>query len=108
FDQQVLFKASQDPGYACYRIPSIVKTTRGTLLAVAEGRIKDCNDAGPIDVVLKRSYDGGKTWTPVQVVNHGGSDTHGNPTAIVDRTTGRIVLITTYNPGQTPTTACNI
>src|SRR5918997_3321381 len=76
FDQQVLFKASQDPGYACFRIPAIVRTTAGTLLAFAEGRVLNCGDAADIDIVLKRSTDGGRTWGPLQVVNEGAGDTH--------------------------------
>src|SRR4051812_28877637 len=50
FEQQVLFKASQDPGYSCFRIPAIVKSARGTLLAFAEGRVNNCGDAGDIDL----------------------------------------------------------
>src|SRR4051794_33168927 len=57
FEQQVLFRASQDPGYSCYRIPAIVRTLRGTLLAFAEGRKDNCGDAGDIDIVVKRSTD---------------------------------------------------
>ena len=56
-----------------------MKTTNGTLLAFAEGRVHNCGDAGDIDIVLKRSTDGGRTWGPLQVVNEGGGDTHGNP-----------------------------
>ncbi|MER7347357.1 sialidase family protein [Streptomyces aurantiacus] len=108
FDQQILFKASQDPGYACFRIPAIVKTTKGTLLAFAEGRVNDCSDAGDIDLVLKRSEDGGRTWSPMQVINEGGGDTHGNPAPVVDRETGRIVLAETYNPGRTDGKNCEV
>ncbi|MEV2254298.1 sialidase family protein [Streptomyces sp. NPDC050147] len=108
FEQQVLFKASQDPGYACYRIPAVVKTVKGTLLAFAEGRVNDCSDAGDIDIVVKRSHDGGRTWSPLQVVNEGGGDTHGNPAPIVDRRTGRILLAETYNTGRTDGQNCAI
>ncbi|MGX1911878.1 exo-alpha-sialidase [Streptomyces phaeochromogenes] len=108
FEQQVLFKASQDPGYACYRIPAVVKTTKGTLLAFAEGRVNDCSDAGDIDIVLKRSTDGGRTWGPLQVVNEGAGDTHGNPAPIVDRETGRVVLAETYNTGRPGGGNCDV
>ncbi|MDI5981662.1 exo-alpha-sialidase [Amycolatopsis magusensis] len=107
-DQQVLFKASQDPGYACFRIPAIVKTARGTLLAFAEGRVDNCGDTGDIDLVLKRSEDGGRTWSPLQVVNSGDGDTHGNPVPIVDRQTGRVVLVSTYNAGRADDKGCAI
>ncbi|MFJ5032657.1 exo-alpha-sialidase [Streptomyces sp. NPDC088560] len=106
FTQQVLFKASQDPGYACFRIPTVVKAVDGTLLAFAEGRVPNCGDATDIDIVLKRSTDGGRTWGPLQVVNKGHGDTHGNPAPIVDRTTGRIWLAETYNTGRTDSASC--
>ncbi|WP_328758730.1 MULTISPECIES: sialidase family protein [Streptomyces] len=108
FEQQVLFRASQDPGYACFRIPAVVRSTHGTLLAFAEGRVHDCGDAGDIDIVVKRSNDGGRTWGPLQVVNEGAGDTHGNPAPIVDRETGRIVLAETYNTGRTDGRGCDV
>ncbi|AVH55440.1 MULTISPECIES: sialidase family protein [Streptomyces] len=108
FEQQVLFKASQDPGYACFRIPAVVKTTKGTLLAFAEGRVLNCGDAADIDIVVKRSTDGGRTWGPLQIVNEGGGDTHGNPAPVVDRKTGRILLAETYNTGRTDSGSCSV
>ncbi len=108
FEQQVLFKASQDPGYACFRIPAVVWTVKGTLLAFAEGRVNDCSDAGDIDIVLKRSTDDGRTWGPLQLVNEGAGDTHGNPAPVVDRRTGRVVLAETYNTGRTDGRNCDV
>jgi sialidase-1 len=62
-------------------------------------------------VVMKRSDDGGTTWSPLRVVNAGDGNTHGNPVPIVDRTTGRILLATTYNTatpdGLSCMTPCN-
>ncbi|MFD8539354.1 exo-alpha-sialidase [Streptomyces rubrogriseus] len=108
-EEQVLFDAARDPGgYACFRIPAIVRTTDGTLLAFAEGRVLDCGDAGDIDVVLKRSTDGGLTWGPLRVVNDGGGDTHGNPAPVVDRATGRVLLLETYNAGRTDGANCPV
>ncbi|MEV5797979.1 sialidase family protein [Streptomyces collinus] len=108
FEQQVLFKASQDPGYACFRIPAIVRTADGTLLAFAEGRVLNCGDAADIDIVVKRSTDGGHTWGPLRVVNEGAGDTHGNPAPVVDRETGRIWLAETYNTGRTDSASCSV
>ncbi|MFH8344448.1 exo-alpha-sialidase [Streptomyces sp. NPDC018045] len=108
FEQQVLFKAAQEHGYACFRIPAVVRSTSGTLLAFAEGRVRDCGDAGDIDLVLKRSTDGGRTWGPLQVVNEGGGDTHGNPAPVVDRGTGRILLAETYNKGRPDAGNCDV
>ncbi len=67
----------------------------------------NCGDTADIDVV-KRSTDGGQTWSPLQVVNAGDGDTHGNPVPIVDRQTGRIILVTTYNKGRTDSAACSV
>jgi sialidase-1 len=108
FTQQVIFKPGQDPGYTCFRIPAIVKSTAGTLLAFAEGRVNSCGDAGDIDVVLKRSTDGGRTWGPLQVVNRGNGDTHDQPTPVVDTRTGRILLITNVNAGGSTPSACPV
>ncbi|MFI9237723.1 exo-alpha-sialidase [Streptomyces sp. NPDC053079] len=110
FEEQVLFKAGREPGhgYACYRIPAIVTTNRGTLLAFAEGRKDNCGDATDIDLVLKRSTDGGRSWEPLRIVDHGRGDTHGNPAPVVDRRTGRIVLATTYNEGRDDAGNCDV
>ncbi|TCO45191.1 sialidase-1 [Kribbella antiqua] len=95
-DDNVLFQQKTN-GYACFRIPAIVRATNGTVLAFAEGRVADCGDDGDIDVVLRRSSDDGKTWGPLQVVSEGNGSTQGNPVPIVDNRTGRIVLVTTHN-----------
>ena len=55
-----LYKAGE-AGYACFRIPAMVITNKGTVLAFAEARRNNCGDAGDIDLVVKRSTDGGKT-----------------------------------------------
>uniref|UniRef100_A0AAU3HYG6 exo-alpha-sialidase n=1 Tax=Streptomyces sp. NBC_01393 TaxID=2903851 RepID=A0AAU3HYG6_9ACTN len=94
----VPYTAGQD-GYDTYRIPATVTTRAGTLLAFAEGRHSGAGDTGNIDVVLRRSYDGGCTWGPTRVVASGGGDTRGNPAPVVDPRTGRIVLLTSYNSG---------
>ncbi|AJE85727.1 neuramidase [Streptomyces albus] len=91
---------SGEGGYDTYRIPAVVRTRAGTLLAFAEGRVGGAGDSGSIDVVLKRSRDGGCTWGPTAVVAAGGGDTRGNPAPVVDPRTGRIVLLTSYNSGQ--------
>ncbi|GAA3806362.1 sialidase family protein [Streptomyces chiangmaiensis] len=86
-------------GYGTYRIPAVVTTRKGTVLAFAEGRRKGAGDSGAIDVVLRRSSDGGCTWGPPGVVASGEGDTRGNPAPVVDPGTGRIVLLTSYNGG---------
>jgi sialidase-1 len=86
-------------GYDTYRIPATVTTPRGTVLAFAEGRHNSAGDTGDIDVVLRRSTDGGCTWGPPRVVAAGDGNTRGNPAPVVDPRTGAIVLVTSYNSG---------
>jgi sialidase-1 len=96
--QVEVFRAGQG-GYSSYRIPALVRSAKGTLLAFCEGRRNSAADSGDIDVLLRRSFDGGKTWQPVQTVADKGTDTIGNPAPVVDRKTGAILLLLTSNPG---------
>lgn len=91
---------SGEGDYDTYRIPATLTTPRGTVLAFAEGRHDGAGDTGDIDVVLRRSLDGGCTWGPVTVVAAGEGDTRGNPAPVVDPATGAIVLVTSYNSGD--------
>lgn len=79
-EKQDLFTAGED-GYALYRIPGIVVTKKGTALAYCEARKDAKGDWGPIDIVMRRSTDGGKTWLPRQTVVHGEGDLPVNPVA---------------------------
>ncbi len=94
-----IYKSGEE-GYQCFRIPAIVATKKGTLLAFCEGRKNNCSDAGDIDLVLKRSADGGKTWSKLQVVWDDGENTCGNPAPVVERKTGAIILLSTWNLGS--------
>jgi sialidase-1 len=86
-------------GYHTYRIPSVILTPKGTLIALAEGRREGAGDAGDIDLVLRRSRDAGATWLPMEVIGDNGPNTFGNPCLVVDARTGTIWLLTTQNLG---------
>ena len=93
--EQIDVFVSGSQGYHTYRIPGIVLTTKGTLLAFCEGRKTSRSDHGDLDLVLRRSTDGGKTWQPMQLVYEEGGTakiTIGNPCPVVDRQTGTIWL----------------
>jgi sialidase-1 len=90
--------AEGEGGYHTFRIPAVVRTRAGTLLAFAEGRVNSAGDSGDIDTVVRRSTDGGCTWGPLEVVENAGTDTAGNPSPVV-LSSGRIVLLTTRNAG---------
>lgn len=80
-------------GYHTFRIPAAVVTGAGTVLAFAEGRRGSAADSGHIDLVLKRSSDGGRTWGEARVVaTEPGRGTAGNPAPMV-LDDGRIVLV---------------
>lgn len=94
-----LFKSGTE-GYKSFRIPAIVVTNQGTVLAFAEGRKKGSSDTGDIDIVLKRSSDNGKTWGDLIVVWDNAENVCGNPAPVVDKTTGAIYLLSTWNLGS--------
>lgn len=94
-DYETRNEAVEVEEYAWYRIPAIVCTAEGTLLAFCEGRKTRVSDHGNIDLVLRRSEDLGKTWGPIEVVyEEGGAAkiTIGNPCPVIDRSTGTIWL----------------
>jgi len=97
--QTDVYVAGQD-GYHTYRIPSLIVTAKGTLLAFAEARRSGAADAGDIDLVVRRSHDDGATWSAMQVVADDGANTVGNPCPVIDRKTGTIWLLTTRNLGS--------
>ena len=72
-------------GYHTYRIPVALATAGGAVLAFAEGRRTGRGDAGDIDLLVKRSTDGGRTWGEALVVCDDGPHTCGNPAPVVDR-----------------------
>lgn len=79
-------------GYHTYRIPALVTSSRGTVLAFCEGRRDSRGDAGQIDLLLKRSADGGETWSDSQVVATEPDMTCGNPCPVVETGTGTVWL----------------
>lgn len=87
-------------GFQVYRIPAIVTANSGRLLAFAEARkLRSGGDSGDIDMVVKFSDDNGKTWSEMITIWDEGANTCGNPVPIVDRKTGKIHLLLTWNNG---------
>ena len=98
-EQTALFTSGKD-GYHTYRIPALVVSKKGTILAFCEGRKHGRGDAGKIDMVLKRSFDSGKTWEEMQLIVADGDMTCGNPCPVVDQSDGTIWLPFCKNPGD--------
>src|SRR6185312_9179104 len=79
-----LFRAGVG-GYKLYRIPGVVVTKAGTVLAYCEARESDRGDWGTIDILLRRSTDGGKTWdNPRKIADVPGPKTK-NPVALAQK-----------------------
>jgi len=90
-------------GYKSYRIPAIISSRNGNLLAFCEGRVNNAGDFGDIDIVMKQSSDNGKTWSGLQIVVDYEMFQTGNPAPVVDVSdntypNGRIFLF--YNTGN--------
>lgn len=106
-----VFTAGSD-GIARYRIPGIVVTPKGTVLTYSEARRNNSSDWGEIEIRMRRSTNGGKTWDGAKQVAHSGPRLEGNPhktaggeheqtvnnpVAIVDRETGAIEFLYCIN-----------
>ena len=74
-----------------YRIPSLLTTAKGTLLAFAERRV-GFHDHAQNDIVLKRSEDNGQSWHKMQVIADYGKSSLNDPLA-VELKSGRILLM---------------
>lgn len=96
--ETILWKNGEG-NYKGYRIPSIVTTPKGTLLAFAEGR-NGRGDSGDIDLLVKRSTDNGETWSAEKVVWNDSLNTCGNPCPVFDTQTGKLWLFMTWNLGK--------
>ena len=92
---------SGDEGYHTIRIPAIAVTGNGTLIAFAEGRLISSADPGagdPIDIIYKRSTDGGRTWSDLVVMAQGDTDIGAfQPVVVVDVEGGRNRVWVFYN-----------
>lgn len=87
-------------GFHTYRIPSLVVTRAGSLLALCEGRRVSRSDRGDIALLARRSTDGGRTWGESRAVWADPGNTCGNPCPVVDLGTGAVWLLATWNLGS--------
>lgn len=105
-----------DDNVAAYRIPGIVTTDRGTLLATYDVRYNNSADLQEhIDVGLSRSTDGGKTWEkmriPLAFGNYGGlpaaQNGVGDPCILFDPTTRTTWIAAAWTHGMAGQRAWN-
>ena len=98
-----VFRAGDD-GVCEYRIPAMITTVSGTLVASCDARVDRPGDAiNNIDQVCKRSIDGGSTWSRmISAAVYPGDEAAGDPSLLQGDATGRIWLFYTHCPGENP------
>ena len=94
-------------GSRAYRIPGLVTTPAGTLIAVYDIRWNGWGDLpGRIDVGCSRSKDGGRSWSPMEVIMTRGpgegwrGDGVGDPAVLVDRERGHVHVLAAWSHGD--------
>lgn len=98
-----------DDGVAAYRIPGLVTTSKGTLLAVYDVRYNAATDLQEyINVGLSRSTDGGRTWGKMRILMSFGEDDGlplaqngvGDPAILIDKETNTIWIVAVWAHGM--------
>lgn len=84
---------AQGDGYAAFVSPTVIRTSDGTLVAFAQASKNELDGLQPSDIVMKRSTDGGVTWSALTKLASTGKNTLTNPTAIYAPDKNRIVLL---------------
>ncbi|MCC6537942.1 MAG: exo-alpha-sialidase [Bryobacterales bacterium] len=97
-EQVDLFRQG-DAGVHTYRIPALVETKKGTLIAVADARYDNPRDLpGRIALVMRRSFDRGRTWSAAQTIRQVKEGGAGDASLLLDRDTGRVWCFFAYGP----------
>ena len=106
FAETTLWDSEVDP-LENYHVHGLAVLPNDTILAATEGRYEVC-DAGPRDILLRRSTDGGRTWGPTQtVVPSVDGQSWGNPAFVVDRRTGEVFLFYMLSLRLPENTSCS-
>ena len=87
----IVFEAKKNVSHTSVRIPALLRTKKGTLIAAAEGRDKGADQAGN-DLVISTSQDEGVSWTKPVMVYQQGKDSCNNPCLVEDELIGRVFL----------------
>ena len=95
-----LFSAEDKEHIACYRIPALITATNGDLIAAIDERVPSCGDLKlnkDINIVLRRSTDNGKTWTPIErIVDYPWGASASDPSLLLDQQTGELFMFYNY------------
>ena len=113
-NKPVVVRTARDDGAAAYRIPGLVTTKEGTLVAVYDIRHDNPHDLqGDIEIGVSRSTDRGQTWEPMIVAlsmgEYGGlsraENGVGDPCILLDENTGELMIFATWVHGKGGQTA---
>lgn len=107
--ESTLLFAPGDGGSKFYRIPALVTAADGSIIAVADKRIDAMGDLpNKIDVVARRSTDGGRTWSEAySIVEHENDYGYGDAALVCDRKSGDLLAIFASGTGMWATTPDN-
>lgn len=108
---------TQQERYHTFRIPGMIVTQDGSVLIFAEGRRGEGSDPrrdenAPIDLVMRRSSDNGRTWQPMVVLDSGYRPNgdlvdFADPTPVLDATTRTVFLFYGQWPDVAPITVAH-
>lgn len=103
----IALREGGDDGVHTFRIPGLVTTKQGTLIAVYDIRHRGGGDLpNDIDIGMSRSTDGGRNWEPMRAIMDMGRDAKwrfdgiGDPAILVDQQTGTIWVAATWSHGN--------
>lgn len=101
---KLIRKAGQD-GVHTYRIPGIIKTAKGTLIAVYDVRYTSSRDLpGHVDVGMSRSFDDGETWEPMRIIMDMGppheNNGVGDPAILYDPHSNKVIVAALWSKGN--------
>lgn len=101
----VAVRKAGDDNIHTYRIPGIIATDKGTLIAVYDNRNTGSRDLpGNIDVGMSRSTDKGQTWEPMKVIMDMGephdNNGVGDPAILFDPVTRRLWVAALWSKGK--------
>ncbi|MEU9347756.1 exo-alpha-sialidase [Streptomyces sp. NPDC048278] len=106
FEEQTLWDSVEGP-LVSYHVHALAVLPDDTILAVTEGRHEVC-DAGPRDLLLRRSTDGGRTWEASRtLVASVDGESWGNPALVVDRRTREVFLFYMLSLRLPQNTSCS-
>jgi sialidase-1 len=88
-----------DLGVHTFRIPALVQSKHGVLIAVADARFESTRDLpAKIALAMRRSFDNGAHWTPIRIILQPQAGGVGDASLLLDRETGRIWCFHGYGP----------